>query len=139
MYGLMGSEPPIASRMPPTAETKPKIMLSTGTSTGELDTRRAAAAGVTSRASTRSAPMTCTETATASPRSTMKMKESRRPGTPRACATSGSRLSNVRGRQTMSSTTSTSTLIVMSSPSCGMSTLMIWPVSRPNLLPLRPG
>ena len=125
--------------MPPTAETKPKIMLSTGTSTGDDDTLSAAAAGVTSRASTSSAPMICTETATVRPSSVMKTMLSARLGTPRALATSGSRLSKVRGRHTMISATSTTMLMPMSRPSCGRSTLMICPVSRPNLLPLRPG
>ena len=36
----------MASRMPPTADTKPKAMLSSGTATGELETRKAAAAAM---------------------------------------------------------------------------------------------
>ena len=47
MYGLIGSDPPSAMRMPPTAETSPKIIASTGTSTGDALIRSADAAGVT--------------------------------------------------------------------------------------------
>jgi len=62
-----------------------------------------------------------------------------RAGTPRAMATSGSTLSNTSGRQITSSVMSTTMLIAMRTPSWGMSTDRIWPVSKPNLLPLRPG
>ena len=53
--GLIGIEPPRASRIPPTAETTANTVLSTGASTGEAVTRKAAAAGVTSNESTSSA------------------------------------------------------------------------------------
>lgn len=44
-YGLIGIEPPKASKMPPTVETTAKHTLRIGTNNGEEDTRKAAAAG----------------------------------------------------------------------------------------------
>ena len=45
MYGLTGRVPAIASRMPPTAETKPKSAASRGTASGPVAMRIAAASG----------------------------------------------------------------------------------------------
>src|SRR5690606_30778933 len=97
-YGLIGMLDPSDSRIPPTTDTVAKAALSTGTSTGDAVTRTAAAAGVHSSASTSSAPTICTDTATARPSTSMKIGDSARTGTPRAAATSGSRLANVSGR-----------------------------------------
>src|SRR6201747_1026517 len=91
-YGLMGIEPPRASMIPPTNEKTANIVLRSGTTTGDDESRRAAAAGVTSIDRTKSEPTICTETATAKPRSSMKYSERKRVGTPRAAATSASTL-----------------------------------------------
>src|SRR4051795_10052089 len=107
--GLIGIEPPSASRMPPTADTTAKTVLSTGASTGEAVTRNAAAAGVTSRESTSSAPTTWTASETASPSSKVKTIDKGPARTPRAAATSGSALANISGRQMTAIPASTTT------------------------------
>src|ERR1700710_2538719 len=107
--GLIGMDPPSASRIPPTAETTANTVLSTGASTDEAVTRKAAAAGVTSSDSTSSAPTTWTARETASPSSRVKATESTPAGTPRAEATSGSALVNISGRQMTAIPASTTT------------------------------
>src|SRR3954447_2005899 len=97
--GLIGTVEPSASRMPPTAETTANPTLSTGASTGEAVTRIAAAAGVTSRERTSSAPTICTASAPARASSSAKVTDSTPAGTPRATATSGSADTNISGRQ----------------------------------------
>src|SRR3954468_16578055 len=136
--GLIGIEPPTASRMPPTADTTANTVLSTGASTGEAVTRNAAAAGVTSRESTSRAPTTWTARDTARPSRRVKAIDSAPAGTPRAAATSGSTLANIRGRQTTAIPASTTIDTTVSQPSRTVSTATIWPVSRPNLLAARP-
>ena len=106
MYGLTGSVPAIARRMPPTAETKPNAVASSGTESGPEAMRIAAAAGVTSSAMTRSAPMMWTLTATTSPSSSMKTSDTAVVGTPRAAADCGSSESKRSGRQMTSRPTS---------------------------------
>ena len=81
-YGLMGMEPPSASRMPPTIEMTANTTLSSGTSTGDAVTRMAAAAGVTTSESTSSAPTTWTDIGTARPSTIMKARTAPRTGTP---------------------------------------------------------
>ena len=103
MYGLTGSVPMIASRMPPTAETKPNSAASSGTDSGPDAMRIAAAAGVTSSAMTSRAPMMCTLTATMSPSSSMNPSDTAVVGTPRAAADCGSSESKRSGRQISSS------------------------------------
>jgi hypothetical protein len=83
--------------------------------------------------STKSAPTTCTDIATASPSTSMNNGASARTGTPRAAATSGSRLANINGRHITATATRTTTEIPSSQPSAGESTATICPVSRPNL------
>ncbi|MCY1236551.1 hypothetical protein D9M72_492090 [compost metagenome] len=95
----MGIRPPRASMMPPTVAVTAKATLRITTSGGDEVTRSAAAAGVISRASTRSAPTTWMDSATLIPSSTIKPMPSVRTGTPRASATSGSTLAKVSGRQ----------------------------------------
>src|SRR3954468_8740586 len=97
-YGLTGRVLPIASMMPPTVDTTAKATLSAVVTAGEAEICRAAAAGVTMSARTSRAPMIWIAVATARPSVSMNATESRRTGTPRAAATSGSRLAKVRGR-----------------------------------------
>ena len=68
----------------------------------------------------------------------MNTIDSARVGTPRAAATSGSRLAKFSGRQTTAKITSTLTQITVSQASCGSSTATICPVSKPNLLAALP-
>ena len=127
-----------ASRMPPTAETSPKPAASSGSAIAPLVTRAAAAAGVTTSAITRSAPMMCTATATTSPSSSMNPRDTATVGTPRAAADCGSSESKRRGRQIISRATSTNPQITISQPSWAFCTETIWPVSSENRLALRP-
>ncbi len=137
-YGLMGTDDPSASSIPPTIAVSAKPTDSSGTTNGEELIRVAAAAGVTSRASTSRAPTICTLIATASPRTSMNTGDSRRTGTPRAAATSASREANSSGRHMTSSATRTTADRTASDTSCGLSTATICPVSRPNLFAARP-
>ena len=138
MYGLTGSVPAIASRMPPTAETNPKAADSSGTDSGPVATRIAAAAGVTRSAITSRAPMMWTATATISPSRSMNPNEIAVTGTPRAAADCGSRESKRSGCQMSRMPARTSTLIAISQPSCPVCTDTICPVSRLNRFALRP-
>ncbi len=110
-YGLMGMLLPSASMIPPTMLASANSTLSETTTRGVDETRIAAAAGVTRSESTSSAPTIWMETAVPSPSRIMNTMESRRTGTPRAAATSGSTLANISGRQTTASPTMTTALI----------------------------
>src|SRR5436190_810939 len=124
-YGLIGIAVPTAMRMPPTIETNANTTDRTGTHNGEALTLVAAAAGTQSSASTSSAPTTWTDSATAQPSSSMNTEPSARVGTPRATATSASRLANMRGRQITASTPRTSTEVATISVSRAASTATI--------------
>src|SRR4051794_5743385 len=129
---------PSASRIPPTVDAVAKTIDRTGTSTGDAVTRMAAAAGVQITDRTSSAPTTCTDIATVSPRTSMNSGESKRTGTPRAAADSGSVLANVSGRHITAMATSTTTETPRSALSWTVSTATTWPSSAPNLLTDRP-
>ena len=81
----------------------------------------------------------CTATATTRPTTSMNATETAPLGRPRTAATSGSRLSNMSGRQTATRMLNARSDVAMSQPSCGPSTAITCPVSRPNLLDDRPG
>ncbi len=68
----------------------------------------------------------------------MKTGDSTRTGTPRAAASSGSRLAKSSGRHTTVSASTTTAAMTARDTSCGSSTATIWPVSSPNLLAERP-
>src|ERR1700712_4510684 len=120
--------------IPPTRENTAKIVLSSGTMIGDDERRSAAAAGVTRIESTKSEPTICTETATARPSSSMKYRERKRVGTPRAAETSASTLENIRGRHTTARPSTTTIEMAINEFRRGSSTATIWPVSNPNLL-----
>src|SRR3954454_13810525 len=105
--------------MPPNIAVTAKATLSTGTRTGEAVTRIAAAAGVETIVRTRRAPTTWTDLATVSPSRSMNTGESRRTGTPRAAASSGTVLANVSGRHTAISPATTTTEVTTSTVRCG--------------------
>ncbi len=111
--------------MPPTTEVTAKQVASTGTQMLDAVTRMAAAAGVTSKDSTSSAPTICTDMATARPSTTMKIGDSARTGTPLAAAISGSTVANINGRHMTVSEPRTTTVITDSQTSCGSSTATI--------------
>ncbi len=115
-----------------------KTTLSTTSTTGEDVTRSAAAAGVMSNASTRSAPTTWMDSATLTPSRTIKISARVRTGTPRASASSGSRLAKLSGRQMATSAAMTTTAAPARTCSWTVSTETICPVSSPNLLAARP-
>jgi len=133
-YGLIGTLPPSARRIPPTMASSAKTTESTTVRAG-LEVRfMAAAAGVIRSASTSSAPTICTDIATEIPSTTMNTIANERIGSPLAWATSGSVLANVSGRHTTSSVASTTTDSTIIDVNCREDTETIWPVSKENLL-----
>ena len=116
-YGLIGMELPSASSVPPTMATVPNPTLSATVTLGDAVTRIAAAAGVHTMLNTSNAPTTWTDAAIASPRTSMKIGERSRTGTPRAAATSGSRLANRNGRHITNKLASTTRPIAISQES----------------------
>ena len=124
-YGLIGNPPPSASKIPPTTLTIAKLIDNTGTQICDEESLSAAAAGVTSKLNTSSAPITCTAAATTRPKRIMKSQPMRFTFTPLAIATELSRDAKTSGLQKTAMAISTETEMAISQVTCGSSTVTI--------------
>ena len=128
--GLTGRPGPRDSTRPPAAEATAKHAESITASAGFAVTFTAAAPGVMSRASSSSAPTTCTPWEATTPMMTAKTAASSFTFTPEAAASTGSTVENSSGRHSTPTTTTTTAVTTASVPSDAPDTPTICPVSR---------